>query len=477
MTTDEHRAAGEGLTVGAGLVAGEDPVAEAVVDPVGPEPSGFDEFDSGSDRLGIDLRHESGGVDPGVANLDHGECEPAEPEPPVSEVGEAEPTPEPSASEEAVRPEAATVSADAPEDAAVDPAVAATADWAPDEATAEPTPPTPAAPPTEPGTILPPAAAGQPEPAAGPAESASVPDSGSVPEAPERSIAVVVQRTHEVVRFLPTFTDPADQAQAEELNIELQRLAARVDERYDLIEAAGIATADVDDDDRLMRLPTVYGLDMAGTAPDGSAAEWELALTRLLVRDTRLSVASRTDETVTVLTGRQLTDALTRLRVAGPAGPDVAPGGAAGRAWQQMLRQLASRPALAMLTLPSGSDLAIMVDSGEGSLVQAYVGGDPAPSKGRLPRYACYPPASVPGSTRHLDAEKKLFDYLATNHHEDLEQGRPSVTVVSAEALCPSCCYVALQFLADFPRVAVVTVRPAGVRPARGRRRLWSSRS
>ena len=130
-----------------------------------------------------------------------------------------------------------------------------------------------------------------------------------------------------------------------------------------------------------------------------------------------------------------------------------------------------------MLTLPSGQDLALMVDSDEGTLVQAYVGGSPVPGKGRLPRYVSYPPASDPITSRNLDAEKKLFDYLATNHHDDLEQGHASVAIVCAEPMCPSCCYVALQFLADFPKVSLVTVRLSDGRPARGLRRLWPRRS
>jgi hypothetical protein len=441
-----------------------DGVGWVTVEPDGSEAQDASEVSDGGED--VDAREDvEPGKDLGASD------EPLQPEPPVSEVAETEPlTPEPLTPEplapELLAPELLAPEPLAPEPLMLEHSVAVRSDAVETAADRAPT-----GMPSGPVPVLAAPTTDQPGPMAGSAES------GPVPETPERSIAMVVQRTHEVVRFLPTFTDPVDQAQAEELNIEFQRLAARVDERYDLIEATGITTADVDDDDLLMRLPTVYGLDMAGTAEDGSAAEWELALTRLLVRDTRLSVASRTDETVTVLTGRQLADALTRLRVAGPAGLDVAPGGPAGRAWHQMLRRPASRPALAMLALPSGQDLAVMVDGGEGSLVQAYVGGVPVPSKGRLPRYACYPPASVPGSTRHLDAEKKLFDYLATNHHEDLAQGQPSVTVTSTEPMCPSCCYVVLQFLADFPQVSVVTVRPVGVRPARGLRRFWSSRS
>ena len=323
-----------------------------------------------------------------------------------------------------------------------------------------------------------PAPAVAPEPA--PTEqSPDVPAAATV-DLPERNIALLVRSLHEVVRFLPAFTAVDDHNQAEESNIELQHLAARVAERYDVLDASTVSLAQLPDSE-FDRLAAVYELDLAGTQDDGAMADaeaaWESSLTRQVLRDTRLSVGARTEGTVTVLTGRTLMEAIKRLRVAAPIDPQVGPDPAVAREWQRIVTEAGEgQAALATLTLPSGENLTIMTTSGKG-LVEAFVAGSAVARKGRLPRYLSHPPASPGGDegpARHLDAEKQLLDYLGTNHHADLDQSSPTVTVVCTEPTCPSCCFVALQFLADFPSVSGLTVRlaAAGRLPARGLRRL-----
>lgn len=276
--------------------------------------------------------------------------------------------------------------------------------------------------------------------------------------------ARLIKGVHEVVKFLSIFPAAADRAQAEHNNVTLQTLAARVDERYRGVPDSFIAELT---DEQIDRLPATVDVPLVGTLADRSLADWEARLTRALLRGARLAVArERTPESQ--VTGRQLMSAVRRLRVAELAGPDVLGDNAVRTEWQALLQQAGGYhgAALATVTLASGENLTVMTTSDEASLVQAYLGGSRLPNQGRLPRYITHPAAANPIATavsppRHpdADAEKKIFDYLVTNHDERLDLINASyLTMVSTEGICPWCSLVALQFLTDYPGLGV-TVR------------------
>jgi hypothetical protein len=293
------------------------------------------------------------------------------------------------------------------------------------------------------------------------------------PEAPattaaepsDQLIAHLVQSARDVVAFLPDFTVVSERAQADHSNMTLQRLTARLDERFAAADRAGIDVNGLSDD----------AVD-AVPAADGHPVEaWESAVARGLLHGTRLSIA-RQDVSGHVV-GQRLVGAFARLRVAEPSVAEAGPDGPVRREWQALLQHAGDLPAaLATVALPNGTSLSAMTSIGEESLVRAYLGAQPDSSRGRLPRYVAYPVGSGDATSRQADPEKKIFDYLVTNYEPELDSLKNALlTIVCTEGMCPSCVMVALQFLTDFEGL-VVTIRMSA-QADRGRPRWLRGRA
>jgi hypothetical protein len=274
------------------------------------------------------------------------------------------------------------------------------------------------------------------------------PPAATAADGPDQLIAHLVQSARDVVAFLPDFTVVSDRGQADHSNTTLQRLTARLEERFAAVDRAGIDVNALSDD----------AIDAVPAADGHPVDAWEAAVARGLLHGTRLSIA-RQDASGHVV-GQQLVGAFARLRVAEPSAAEAEADGPIRREWQALRQNAPDQPAaLATVTLPNGTSLSAMTSTGEESLVRAYVGTEPDSSRGRLPRYVAYPVGADDATARQADAEKKIFEYLVTNYEPELDSLKNAlITIVCTEAMCPSCVMVALQFLTDFEGL-VVTVR------------------